>query len=188
MGVTSSIIVFEVYLPQKAKKPLLTRRHMEKRLQFACDYAHWTESDWSRVIWSDESKADYRLTIKHGAGNAMFWGCISSHGTGCLVKIDGIMDTNKYLDVLREYLKKSEEKMGLKRSEDVFQQDGAPCHTSKKALHGFHISKIHRLNWAPQSPDLNPIEMIWARIKRELSNYSFPPCNTNELVERVNCA
>ncbi|KAA8590572.1 hypothetical protein FQN60_014506, partial [Etheostoma spectabile] len=28
-------------------------------------------------------------TMKHGGGSLMFWGCVSSKGTGNLVKIDG---------------------------------------------------------------------------------------------------
>ena len=40
----------------KRKKPLLSKKHREKRLKFAKRYKDWTISDWNKVVWSDESK------------------------------------------------------------------------------------------------------------------------------------
>ena len=39
------------------------------------------------------------------------------------------------------------------------------------------------LPWAPQSPDLNPIEHLWGLIKVQLANKR--PCNKKELWEMV---
>ena len=38
------------------KKPLLTKRHRDARLQFALTHKDWTLDDWKRVVWSDETK------------------------------------------------------------------------------------------------------------------------------------
>jgi transposase len=38
------------------KKPRLTKRQKEARLDFALQHENWTEADWKQVIWSDESK------------------------------------------------------------------------------------------------------------------------------------
>ena len=40
----------------KKKKPALNARHRRARLAFANQYKEWTEDDWRRVIWSDETK------------------------------------------------------------------------------------------------------------------------------------
>jgi transposase len=40
----------------KVKKPLLLPRHIKQHLDFTYKYQHWTEADWARVIWSDETK------------------------------------------------------------------------------------------------------------------------------------
>lgn len=45
-------------------------------------------------------------TIKHEDGSVMVWGCISSKEVGELVFIDVIMDKNRYLDILKQNLKK----------------------------------------------------------------------------------
>src|SRR6185437_9572370 len=59
----------------------------------------------------------------------------------------------------------------------VFQQDFDPKHTATAATNYFEENKIKRLEWAPQSPDLNIIENawdylenhvpVWARTSRE---------------------
>ena len=43
----------------------------------------------------------------------MVWGCMSAYGVGELVFIDEYMDKLKYLQILKENLKKSAENMGI---------------------------------------------------------------------------
>src|SRR5436305_2551341 len=40
----------------KKKKPYLKKTHRQKRLNFAKKYKDWGVEEWSKVIWSDESK------------------------------------------------------------------------------------------------------------------------------------
>ncbi|KAG1664759.1 Flotillin-1 [Nymphon striatum] len=50
----------------------------------------------------------------------------------------------------------------------IFQQDLAPCHTSRKMRTFFEESGLEVLDWPGNSPDINPIENLWAIMKRRL--------------------
>ena len=55
----------------------------------------------------------------------------------------------------------------------IFMQDNAPIHTAKKVAKWFEDHGIPLLDWAPYSPDLNPIEHVWARMKQWIHEH-FP--------------
>lgn len=56
-----------------------------------------------------------------------------------------------------------------KNSTFVFQQDGAPPHTAIRTQVALDMEGINVLTWPPNSPDLSPIENVWAIIKERLS-------------------
>ena len=41
-----------------AERPVLEQKHAAARLEWALKYKDWTETDWERVIWSDECKIE----------------------------------------------------------------------------------------------------------------------------------
>jgi IS30 family transposase len=51
------LILKRLKIPSRmaAQKPLLTKKMKSKRLAFAKKYKHWTEEEWSKVMFSDES-------------------------------------------------------------------------------------------------------------------------------------
>jgi hypothetical protein len=50
----------------------------------------------------------------------------------------------------------------------IFQQDGAPCHTSSYSTWWFLTHNVSILDWVAQSPDLNPIENLWGIIDNQI--------------------
>src|ERR1700761_312198 len=130
----------------RQSKPLLTRDHVKKRLDWAERHCYWSAEDWRAVIFSDESKFnlfgsdgrqwtwrypgeanDPRYTkkkVKHGGGSVMVWGCVTRYGVGELHRIEGIMDRFVYVDILKKSLLRTLDKHNLDRRTIYFQQDG----------------------------------------------------------------
>ena len=49
----------------------------------------------------------------------------------------------------------------------VFMQDNAPIHSARKTKAWFEEMGIEVMEWLFYSPDLNPIENLWALLKKE---------------------
>lgn len=171
-----------------AKKPLLTGKMIKKRLSFCRKHRSWTEKDWERVMFSDEStfwlinpraqrvrrptlanryKQRYVVdNVKHSA-SVMVWGCFTgSGGRGSLYFLPPktTMNGQRYMDMLKEKLV-----FWMRHHRAThFLQDGAPCHTSKKVMAFLKEANIPVMDWPGNSPDLNPIENLWAIMKGKL--------------------
>ncbi|GBL72282.1 Proclotting enzyme [Araneus ventricosus] len=108
-----------------------------------------------------------RATVKHGVGSHFVWGCMSSFGTGNLELIVSKVNKYSYLDILKRNIRQNAQKMGISANFKLY-QDNDPKHTS-------HICRLWALYHCPmviktpaQSPDLNPIEHLWANIQQRL--------------------
>ena len=73
----------------------------------------------------------------------------------------------------------ADRRWGLKKW--VLQQDNARPHIATQTIVTFdHFLCINFLdNWPPCSPDINPIEIIWAIMKKKIEKLN--PSNINEL-------
>ncbi|KAG8308341.1 Ubiquitin carboxyl-terminal hydrolase 22 [Homalodisca vitripennis] len=109
----------------------------------------------------------------------MFWGYFTHEGTGALVPVEGMMKSDQYMDICQRRIVPL-----MQRNPDlIFQQDLAPCHTSKKMKAFFRNQHIEVLSWPGNSPDLNPIENLWAILKKKLGKMDC--CRKDELIKSV---
>ncbi len=187
--------VFSCRIP--CVKPLLNNRQRQKRLVWAKDKKDWTAAEWSKVMFSDESKfcisfgnQGPRVWRKRGEAHnprclrssvkfpqsVMVWGAMSSAGVGPLCFLRSKVNTAIYQEILEHFLLPAADQL---YGDFIFQQDLAPAHNAKATSTWFKDYGIPLLNWPANSPDLNPIENLWGIVKRKM-RYSRPN-NAEEL-------
>ena len=119
------------------------------------------------MVWrkpnTELDRKHLRPTVKHGRGHVMVWGCISTKGVGNLVFINGNMNQDYYLKILKENLKQSAEKFGISDTFKLY-QDNDPKHKAHKVRSWLLYNCPKVLETPPQSPDLNPIENLWSEL------------------------
>jgi hypothetical protein len=120
MGETSRRITISAALHQSGlygrvarRRPLLSKRHMTVRLEFAKRHLKDSQTMRNKIFWSDETKielygqnAKHHIWRKHGTiptvmhvgGSIMLWVCFSAAGTGRLVRIEAKMNRAMYRD------------------------------------------------------------------------------------------
>lgn len=159
-------------------------------MKWASERKNWTQSEWNKIIFSDESR--FTVSVGHEKGTVirkkceaffpeclkrtvkfpssiMVWGCMSSKGVGKLCFINGTVNAVKYQEILEKELIPSVQTM-YPNEEYLFQQDGASCHTAKSTSVWFQNHEMEVLPWPSSSPDLSPIETLWGIIKKKLKN------------------
>ena len=70
----------------------------------------------------------------------------------------------------------------------MFQQDGAPSHTSKLAKQWLVDHRISVFPHPPSSPDVNPIELVWHELKKFIQAHLHPPTTIPKLIKAVHDA
>lgn len=178
---------------------VLTPRHRATRLNWCTLHRNWTRQQWSRVMFSDESR--FNLQTKDGRDrvyrrrgerfssacvksvnkfqpSVMVWGGITSTHKLDLVVIRGNLNADRYVDnVIRPVVTPF-----VNQHRDViFQQDNARLNVARRTMQYLRDNNINVLEWPACSPDLSPIEHLWGELGRRVRRRLVPPRTIPEL-------
>ena len=166
---------------------LLTDEQKGQRIQFCSEMKEQLTATPNMVIvFSDESrfaKGPDNSWVRYRSGqwnetatkkkekfplSAMFWGAVGIGYKSPLMICSGSVKASEYQTIMTQsgIFKDCDRSHG--RFGWYFMQDGAPCHTSEDTVAWLQRQCLVLPGWPPNSPDLNPIEMIWAIIKARL--------------------
>jgi transposase len=159
------------------KKDSETVKIFSDKKIFTVDQAYNRRND-RMIVGQGESAAPVPKT-KHPA-SCMVLGIVASDGKKCppiFIPAGAKVNTDMYIDLLSTHLVPWLRK-NYPKGNYVFQQDGAPCHTSKKTqawlaanLADFWPKDL----WPPSSPDLNPLDYsIWSVVEAKACKTSHP--------------
>ncbi len=159
-----------------------------RKVTWAVEKNNWTVAQWSKVLFSDESKfcisfgnQGPRVWRKCGEAqnpcclkssvkfpqSVMIWAAMSSAGVGPLCFLKSTVNAAIYQEILEHYMLPSADKL-YGDADFIFQQDLTPAHTAKGTKSWFNDHGVTVLDWPANSPDMNPIENLWGFVKRKM--------------------
>jgi hypothetical protein len=99
----------------------------------------------------------------------MLWGCIWGRNKGPLIPIfEKRVNRWAYIGILEDGLLDAYQEVHDTIGDPVFQQYNAKIHTAADTMQWFEEHNIQIMEWPPNSPDLNPNEHCWKRLKEKL--------------------
>ena len=165
---------------------MVTETNRQKRLRFARNMKLYA-SEWNDIIWSDESRFELfkndssrrvwrkpnekfkkdclSPTVKHSPG-VMVWGCFTRDKVGPLVLLEGSVTARVYVELLEQHLLLF--MRSFRNRTLIFQDDNCRIHRAAIVENFKKQKNICSLPWPAQSPDLNPIENLWAHLEKKM--------------------
>ncbi|KAK8787356.1 hypothetical protein V5799_022868 [Amblyomma americanum] len=131
---------------------LLNEREKRANLDFTREHVQWGNTEWSAVIFSDEStfvtRWDQRQRVWRLVGSrydphyiqqvaasgrcvVSVWGALSQQGLGPLHRIDGTLTADKYQDIIEQVLIPYTLDGPFPDGCFLFQHDRSPIHTAR---------------------------------------------------------
>mgnify|MGYP001079518019 CR=1 FL=1 len=104
----------------------------------------------------------------------MVWGAIGKNWRSPLILVHGKLNSEGYIN----FLEKNEIFTSLNdfygERSYFFEQDGAPCHRSKKKINWLSNQNVNLIeNWPANSPDLTCIEQVWSILETKIQKYTI---------------
>lgn len=189
------------------RKPMLTPKNIANRNNWAMEMHQKQASFWNGVIFSDECRfsqfsdngrtwiwrrPEQEFSLKHlqptskrGGISVMVWAAIWVSGRSELIICEDTVTSRRYTETLEQGLLPifRDGRMALNAS--TFMQDGAPAHTAAGTRRWLQDQNITTLSWPGQSPDMNPIEHVWALLKNRLQKLQEKPTSRVSLISTL---
>jgi transposase len=187
-------------------KKKFSEDEIRQRLSFAQGYKGWTAEQWMHVFFADE-KIFWgegfcgQVWVRRPKGEALnpeycvdqnphpekvnVWGCFCGKGIGYCYIFNENMDGSMLKGILGTHLVESAElHYDVEHAEQWwFLQDNDPKHKSALVRTWLFNHGIQCIDFPPYSPDLNPIENLWANMARRVE--MRPAATVEELQDVV---